>query len=277
MKPEELIIVPLQTFAYDEDEDIELEDLNDEDDPDKADNDQDDPDSDDEDNEEDDADDKDGDDDDEDDDEDEDEGDEDDDADESSRDKKENAIIKYKRESKELAKENQQLREELDRQRNVNADKARAAKEKARKSELMDKEGYSEEAASAVAKAEAEAQELRDTASNRKFRELEKKYPGISNYREAITELRAKAPELSEEEIFMAKFYKDGEFDRKTQAEQEMLYRSRKAKDKSGVTQGNRKTAKVKLTPDDEAAYKILRKQNPSMTRKRFKKLSEED
>ena len=209
----------------------------------------------------------------------EDTGDEEDEEDEESgedKDPKDSAIIKNKREKKRYKKEAEEARRKYEELQASLQAKEQAEQEETRKQEMI-KEGYSQEDAAKLAKLQTERDQFKKQLDELRFRDLERRYPGISSYKDQIVELRDKLPEdsgMTESEIYLAKFAKNSQFDAKTQAEQEMLYKQKQGKEKSKVEGTPRTEDPVKLPEVDEKAYQLLKKQDPSWTRKKYKELA---
>lgn len=111
---------------------------------------------------------------------------------------------------------------------------------------------------------------------------LSDKYPSIKKYQSQIQDLRKKMPTASIEDIYLAKFFKETEYEKRTKIEQETLYKHSKAKEKAkgGVVGGGTKGAKgesIKLSESDARAYEIYKKKHPSATKKQFMSLLDEE
>ena len=190
-----------------------------------------------------------------------------DDEDNPSLDKKTKAIIKHKKEAKALKK---QLEEAQERLQDIELQK-----EEAKRVNELTKSGKSEDDAIKTAKGESEVKKLRIRLTAMELDKLEDKHPGISRYSKELSEAKQKLPEFSYEQLYLANYSKQNEFDRKTKLEQEMVYKNRQARDKS-LEGSNTKAAKsVKLSTRDERTYQYLKKSKPNLTRKQYKTLLE--
>ena len=102
---------------------------------------------------------------------------------------------------------------------------------------------------------------------------MEKDYPGISDHADEIWKLTRSG--LTPAEVYKAR-YADVEmtFDKKTKTEQEVLARQAAGKSKATVTPGVHKGTEkdVKLSSSDERAFQLLKKKDPTITRKAFAK-----
>lgn len=181
---------------------------------------------------------------------------------EDGHDKKDAALIKYKREAKEYKKKLDELEKQA---REKEKDAARSEKKK----ELIDS-GYSQDDAERIARIEIENQTIKQELRDLRFEKLEKDYPGISNYKKEISELADKYPDMSESELYLAKYASRSGFDAKTTAEQEMLYKQSAAKSKAGTSGTAPERDTVKLGEENEKAFKILKERDPTWTRKKF-------
>lgn len=184
-------------------------------------------------------------------------------------DKKTKSIIKHKKEAKELKKQLQEANEKL---LQVEIDKERAT----RISELT-KTGISSTEATKIAGNESEVKQLRLKLTTMELEKLEDKIPGIAAYSRQLSEDKAKTPEFSYEQLYLAKYSKQNAYDQKTKIEQELLYKNKSSKSKS-LESGSTKTVKpTKLSSDDERVYNYLKGQNKTLTRKQYKALLESD
>lgn len=200
-------------------------------------------------------------------------GDEEDPEDENNLDKKTKALIRYKKDYKKTQQENEDLKRELEELRSRTKEQ-QLNKLKETKIDQLIAQGYSEAEATNRANLEVENMRLKEELAESKFRKLERQYPGISKYKDKILEYKTKFPELdmTEGEIFLAKFNKS-QFDYKTQAEQETLYKQRLARSKSGVDGRSGKTrakSKVKMSREEARAYELLKETDPSITPEEF-------
>ena len=120
--------------------------------------------------------------------------------------------------------------------------------------------------AAKTAKSESEVKKLRLKLTNMELERLEDKYPGISMYARELSEDKAKLPEFSYEQLYLANYSKQSEFDRKTKLEQEILYKNKAAKSKSLDSSNAKQKKSTKLSKEDERVYKYLKKSRPNQT-----------
>ena len=182
-------------------------------------------------------------------------------------DKKTKAIIHQKRENAELRKQLAELQERLQSEE--------LAKEETNRIAELTKGGKKPEEATEIAKNETEVKKLRLQLARYEITSLEQKYPGISAFARQLADDKAKLPEFSYEQLYLAKYSKSSAYDEKTRLEQEILYKSKEAKDKSLDSSNPSNKRTTKLSAEDEKAYQILRKVNPKLTRKEFSKAAE--
>jgi len=148
------------------------------------------------------------------------------------------------------------------------------------KKDEMIEEGYSQKDIDAVISVFKKNTILQNQLDAIAWETLKRTYPNIENYREQIVEVQKKLPDASIEDIYLTKFSKNSSFDTKTKIQQEMQYKQSQSKAKSNGNAGGTGSGEkviVKLSPEDEGAYLILKKSNPSMTRKQFKTLVDEE
>lgn len=189
------------------------------------------------------------------------------------KDKKESKIVSLKKQVKEANKriaelEAKQEQELLDARLNE------------KKEELLD-DGMSEKDAEEYVRVMRENAILKQAQDQILWNELSKKYPTIQTYKAEILKVKKTLPDATYEDIFLTKFSKESAYDQKTRIQQEMQFQQSKSKSKgkgsvNGKPNGAEKVV-VKLDPEDEKAYQILLKTNPSMSRKQFKELNEEE
>lgn len=191
-----------------------------------------------------------------------------DDADEDNYlDKKTKAIIKHKKENKELRRKLQELEEEK-----------QAAELEGEKSQIvveLTKQGKSHAEATKLADGEIEVKKLRLQIARLDIEKLEIKYPGISLYSKELSEDKAKLPEFSYEQLYLAKYANKSKYDEKTRLEQEFMRKTKDAKGKSLEAGSNNKTKQVKLSKEDERVYNYMKQSRPNLTRKKFQELME--
>lgn len=186
-----------------------------------------------------------------------------------SLDKKTKAIIRHKKEAKAYKEQLQAVQEQL---QNIELEK-----EESKRIKELEKGGVSTDEATKTAKDESEMKKLRIKLTAMELDRLEDKYPGISRYSKELSEAKQKLPEFSYEQLYLANYSKQNEFDRRTKLEQEMVYKNKKARDKS-LDRSNPRTKKtVKLSKEDERTYQYLRNSKPNLTRKQYKALMDSD
>lgn len=191
------------------------------------------------------------------------------DEDDEPLDKKTKSIIKHKKEAKELKKQLQEANEKL---LQIEIDKETAN----RVSELT-KTGISSTEANKIAGNESEVKQLRLKLTIMELEKLEDRIPGIAAYGRQLSEDKAKTPEFSYEQLYLAKYSKQNSYDQKTKLEQELLYKNKSSKSKS-LESGSTKTVKpTKLSSEDERVYSYLKDRNKGLTRKQYKALLESD
>lgn len=184
-------------------------------------------------------------------------------------DKKTKAIIKHKKENKELKRRLQELEDE----------KEADALEVERNKMIVElaREGKSSTEATKIADEKIEVKKLRLQIARLDIDKLETKYPGISLYATQLAEDKAKLPEFSYEQLYQAKYAKQSKYDEKTRLEQELLAKSKEARSKSLETGTTKNNKTIKLSQEDERVYQHLKNTNKSLTRKQFKDLLEMD
>lgn len=186
-----------------------------------------------------------------------------------SLDKKTKAIIKHKKEAKAYKEQLQAVQEQL---QNIELEK-----EEAKRIKELEKGGATTDEATKTAKDESEMKKLRIRLTAMELDRLEDKYPGISRYSKELSESKQQLPEFSYEQLYLANYSKQNEFDRRTKLEQEMVYKNKKARDKS-LDRSNPRTKKTtKLSKEDERTYQYLRNSKPTLTRKQYKALMDSD
>lgn len=185
-----------------------------------------------------------------------------DDEENPSLDKKTKAIIRHKKENQELKRKLQELEDK------VQADELETETNK-RIAELT-RQGKSSTEATNIATDEAEIKKLRLTVAKMELNQLETKYPGISNYAKELSESKAKLPEFTFEQLYLANHYKQNSFDSKTKLEQQIAYKNREAASKSLSGSNTRQQKPTTLSQSDERVYQVLKKDRPGLTRKAF-------
>ena len=184
------------------------------------------------------------------------------DEDNPTLDKKTKSIIKHKKEKKELKRQLQEAQEKLL--------EVELEKEQSTRVLELTESGMSSTEATKKAESEIEVKRLRNKIATMELEKLEDKYPGISSYSQDLAEAKAKMPEFSYEQLYLANHSKQTEFDRKTKLEQEILHKNKKSKAKSLEDGPTNKTKSTKLSSSDERIYKFLLKTRPQLTRKQY-------
>lgn len=186
-------------------------------------------------------------------------------------DKKTHAIIKAKQKAKAISDENKALKAELAR---IKAEEEKK-QESNRRKEIEDQyieDGWNEDAAKKMAQTEArlekmERRQIREQYE-RKAEKLESEYPDIIDNLERLIDLCEKTG-WSLSKVAAAELDKTTEYDRKIRTEQSNALKQDKQKNKP--INNNSKLTSVKLSPDDEAAYKYYASKNPGVSRKQYK------
>ena len=177
-------------------------------------------------------------------------------------DKKTKAIIKHKKENKELRKRLQELEDAKE--------QAELEQEKSKRINELTREGKTPTEATRIAQDEVEVKELRLQLAKYDIEKLEDKYPGITLHTKQLVNDKSKLPEFTYEQLYLAKYSKTNKYDQKTRLEQELLYKNKAAKSKS-LDSGNSKPPKtIKLSPADERTYLYMKQGKPSLTRKQY-------
>lgn len=177
-------------------------------------------------------------------------------------DKKTKAIIKHKKENKELRKRLQELEDAKE--------QAELEREKSKRINELTREGKTPTEATRIAQDEVEVKELRLQLAKYDIEKLEDKYPGITLHTKQLVDDKSKLPEFTYEQLYLAKYSKTNKYDQKTRLEQELLYKNKAAKSKS-LDSGNSKPPKtIKLSPADERTYLYMKQGKPSLTRKQY-------
>lgn len=186
---------------------------------------------------------------------------------EKVKDKKESAIIKYKREKKEAQKRIEELEKILLEQKNESD-----IKEKSKK---LIEEGFDEKNATKLAALEIENLRLKKSMTDRSFKDLEIDYPGIGKHQKEIVEMMGKYEGMQPQEIFLAKFADSDVYDNKTKLEQQLLHQQKVGKEKAGAGAGGVETeARTKITATEKRQYLEAKKLNKDLTVKRFLELN---
>ena len=177
-------------------------------------------------------------------------------------DKKTKAIIKHKKENKELRRRLKELEDAKE--------QAELEQEKSKRINELTREGKTPTEATRIAQDEAEVKALRLQLAKYDIEKLEDKYPGITLHTKQLVNDKSKLPEFTYEQLYLAKYSKTNKYDEKTRLEQELLYKSKTAKSKS-LDSGNSKPPKtIKLSPADERTYQYMKQGKPSLTRKQY-------
>lgn len=192
-----------------------------------------------------------------------------DEGDEEDLDKKTRALIKYKKEAAKAKREKEELEERLE--------ALELEKEKEKRVAELTRQGKDSTEANQIAEGEAEEKTFRLQLMKLELEKLESRYPGIRSYAKDLAKDKAKYPDFTLEQIYLARYSKRTNYDNRTQMEQELAYKNREARNKS-LEPSNKKTpSQVKLTPEDERAFRYLKGTMPGLTRKRFKELQGSD
>jgi len=176
--------------------------------------------------------------------------------------KEQKAIIKAKTEVKQLkellqAKETKELEQELE-------------VEEVKRVGQLKKQGLSDQDAEIKAKDESEVKKLRLKLTKMELDKLEDKHAGISVYAKKLSEDKQKFPEFSLEQLYLANYSKDSNFDKKTKMEQEIFRSNANAKSKSLESGTTKSKEPVKLSSSDIRAYNYRKRTNPSLTKKEY-------
>lgn len=180
-------------------------------------------------------------------------------------DKKTKAIIKHKKENKELRRRLQELEE--------SKEQAELEKEASNRINELTRQGKTPTEAAKIAQDETEVKKLRLQLAKYDIEKLEAKYPGVTLYSKQLADDKAKLPEFSYEQLYLAKYAKANKFDEKTKLEQELLYKTREAKSKSLEAANSKGTKTIKLSPADERTYQYMKQGKPTLTRKQYLEL----
>lgn len=180
-------------------------------------------------------------------------------------DKKTKAIIKHKKENKELRRRLQELEE--------SKEQAELEKETSNRINELTRQGKTPTEAAKIAQDETEVKKLRLQLAKYDIEKLEVKYPGISLYSKQLADDKAKLPEFSYEQLYVAKYAKTNKYDEKTKLEQELVYKNRQARSKSLESSNNKSTKTIKLSPKDERTYQYMKQGQPALTRKQYLEL----
>lgn len=176
--------------------------------------------------------------------------------------KAEKAIIKYKQEAKDL-------RQQLKAREQADIDKELEIAEVKRVTELT-KKGLSPEEAEVKAKDESEMKRLRLKLTQMELDKLSEKYAGIGSYAKQLSEDKEKFPDFSYEQLYLANYSKESEFDKKTRLEQELLHTKQKAKDKTLEDGTIKQKSTIKMNKSDIRAYNYAKEHRPNLTKKQF-------
>lgn len=189
--------------------------------------------------------------------------------DEEELDSKTRAIIKHKKEAAAYKRKAEELEAKLEQQELAKEQQARVIE--------LTKQGKDATEATRIATDEADVKLLKIQLAKMELEKLETKYPGIKSYAKNLLEDKGKLPEFTFEQLYLAKYSKNSQYDNKTKLEQELLYRNREARSKSLEPSNTKTPTQVKLTPDEERTFRYLKGTMPDLTRKRFKELQGSD
>lgn len=189
------------------------------------------------------------------------------------QDKKTHAIIKAKQKAKAKEEENRQLKAELERYRQA----AQAREDEKRRKDLEQKyvaEGWHEEYAKKLAAQDLkleqlERRQIRGTYE-RQAEKLESKYPDVWNKLGEFIEICEKTG-WSLDKVCRAELEEYDPVNAKIKDEQAEVLRRKSTVQKKPVTSGGSKLETIKLSAEDEAAYKTYAKYNPGVSRKQYK------
>ena len=184
-------------------------------------------------------------------------------------DSKTRAIIKHKKEAKELRRQNEELQKKLE--------EIELEKQKSQRVVELTRQGKNPEEATKQATEEMEKQALRSQLTRMELQILEQKHPGISNYAQELITDKAKLPEFTLEQIYLAKYASKSKFDEKTRTEQQLAYAMKEASDKALEPSNAKSTKQVSLTREQEKAFLYLKKYMPHITRKQFLELENQE
>jgi hypothetical protein len=183
------------------------------------------------------------------------------------QDKVTTAIIREKQQNKILRDKLAALeREKSDRERN---DKDRQLKQR-----LID-EGYTEQEAADKVTDRREREELASEVKRLKYNQqadkLSQRYPDINDHLDSfIGIVESSKGAITLAELCKAKLDESTTAETRTKIEQELLLNKQKAKSKQ-ITEGENKAVQsVKLSPDDEEAYKFYAARNPGKSKKDY-------
>ena len=184
-------------------------------------------------------------------------------------DSKTRAIIKHKKENASLKKQLAELQNKLLEQE--------TEKQKNERILELTNEGKSVDEAKKLADKEYETLQIKHRLAVLEIERLEDKYPDITLHTNELIQDAGKLPDFTIEQIYLAKYKPKSQYDEKTRLEQEILYKTKEAREKSLEASTSTPTETVKLTASEEKAYNEIKKYMPTMTRKRFKELSMND
>lgn len=189
--------------------------------------------------------------------------------DEDELDPKTRAIIKHKKEAAAYKRKAEELEARLEQKELEKEQQSRVIE--------LTKQGKDATEATKIAADEAEVKLLKIQLAKMELEKLETKYPGIKSYAKSLLEDKAKLPEFTFEQLYLAKYSKASQYDNKTKFEQELLYKTREARSKSLEPSNTKTPNQIKLTPDEERTFRYLKATMPDLTRKRFKELQDSD
>ena len=184
-------------------------------------------------------------------------------------DSKTRAIIKHKKEAKELRRQNEELQKKLE--------EIELEKQKSQRVVELTRQGKNPEEATKQATEEMEKQALRTQLTRLELQMLEQKHPGITNYAQELMSDKSKLPDFTLEQIYLAKYASKSKFDEKTRTEQQLAYAMKEANDKALEPSNAKATKQVSLTREQEKAFLYLKKYSPHMTRKQFLELENQE
>ena len=190
-------------------------------------------------------------------------------------DKKTAALIEQKRLNKELKEKLAIAEANTSKEAQARLDAANDTQE----IEALVAKGYGEELAKDIVSQRREQATSKKVIAQLQFNNsllrLEKTCPGIADHSEEIFELVQKTG-FTPQQIWKAQFSHESEFDLVTRTKAETTHRLKSGQgQRSGVVGQKSSNAQVKLSNDEERAYRLLLKSGSKMTRADFRKYSD--
>jgi hypothetical protein len=183
------------------------------------------------------------------------------------QDKVTTAIIREKQ-------QNKILRDKLAAAEKREAERERNDRDRQLKQRLID-EGYTEQEAADKVSDRREREELASEVKRLKYNQqadkLSQRYPDIHDHLDSfIGIVESSKGAITLAELCKAKLDESTTAETRTKIEQELLLNKQKAKSKQ-ITEGENKAVQsVKLSPDDEEAYKFYAARNPGKSKKDY-------